>query len=130
MIPMSKYPLHFPLCTDNTVETVYLLTFVYLNIHHDMVVLWFAMPPHSKKVVVLPVWTVHALPVTLWFLSGFLPQIRNMHLRPIANSKLTVLLFVFLCDCVINWQLVQDGTLIDFNSPLNGWNYEYDTDDK
>lgn len=95
-----------------------------------MVVRWFAMSPHSKKVVGLPVWTLHALPVTLWILSGFLPQIRNMHLRPIANSKLIVLLFVFLCDCVINLQLVQDGTLIDFNSPQNGWNDEYDTADK
>ena len=68
----------------------------------------------------LSVWSLHVLPVSAWVLSGFsgfLPQSKNMHVRSIEHSKLSVGVHVsvngclFLCGPAMNWRLVQGVTL-------------------
>merc|ERR1712035_185044 len=85
------------------------------------VVQWLALPPHSKKVAGsiltwgLSVWSLHVLPVPAWVLSGysgFLPQSKDMHVRLIGDSKLSVGVNVRVNGCsslcvgpAINWRL-------------------------
>ena len=46
------------------------------------------------------VWSLHVLLVPAWVLFGFLPQIENMHLRLIGQSKLPVGVNVCVNDCL------------------------------
>jgi len=83
------------------------------------VVWWLAPLPHSKRVPGstpgwgLSVWSLHVLPVyalVLFGYSGFLPLSKNMHVRLIGDSKLSlgvsVSVCVFACPvclCVALW---------------------------
>ena len=57
---------------------------------------WLAPSPHSESVPDstpswgLPVGSLHVLPVYAWVLSGFLPTSKNMHVRSIGVSKLSL----------------------------------------
>ena len=76
-------------------------------------VVWLLAPsPHSERVPGsiptwgLSVWSLHVLPVYVWVLSGysgFLPLSKNMHVRLIGVSKLSlgvrVWLFVSMWPC-------------------------------
>ena len=67
----------------------------------------------------LSVWSLHVLPVYAWVLSGysgFLPPSKNMHVRLIGVSKLSLGVFVSVCAClsclslcgpVMDWRPVQ-----------------------
>ena len=64
-----------------------------------MVVWWLAPSPHSKRVPGsiptwgLSVWSLHVLPVYAWVLSrysSYLPPSKNMHIRLIGDSKLSL----------------------------------------
>ena len=96
-----------------------------------------ALLPHSKKVAGsrppwswvwdLSVWSLHVLPVSAWVLSGFsgfLPQSKNMHVRSIGDSKLSLGVNVSVNGCVslcgpaMNWRLIQGVTL---PSPQDSW---------
>jgi len=64
-----------------------------------MVLWWLALSPHSERVPGstpswgLSVWSLHVLPVYAWVLSeysGFLPLSKNMHVRLIGDSKLSL----------------------------------------
>jgi len=70
------------------------------------VVLWLAPSPHSERVQGsiptwgLPVWSLHVLPVYAWVLSGysgFLQLSKNMHVRLIGVSKLSLGVNVSVC---------------------------------
>lgn len=54
----------------------------------------FMLPLRSNKVIgLIQGLGLHVLPMSAWFLSGFstfLPQSKNMHLRSVRNSELTV----------------------------------------
>ena len=74
------------------------------------VVWWLAPSPHSKRVPSsiptwgLSVWSLHALPVYAWVLSGysgFLPPSKNMHVRLIGDTKLSLGVSVSMCGCCI-----------------------------
>ena len=65
--------------------------------------------PYSKRVpglnpgCGLSVWTLHVLPVYAWVLSGFsgfLPHPKNMTVRLIGDSKLTLGVSVTVDDCL------------------------------
>merc|ERR1712035_272647 len=74
-------------------------------------------PPAPRLGQGLSVRSLHVLPVPAWVLSGysgFLPQSKDMHVRLIGNSKLSVGVNVRLNGCsslcvgpAINWRLVQ-----------------------
>jgi len=89
------------------------------------VVWWLAPSPHSKGVPGsipssgLSVWSLHVLPVYACVLSGyysFLPPSKNMHVRLVGDSQLSLGVSVsvhsclshwFLCDPVMDWRPVQ-----------------------
>ena len=53
--------------------------------------------------LVLSVWSLHVLPVSAWVLSGysgFLPPSKNMHVRLIGDSKLSLGVSVSVGDCL------------------------------
>ena len=63
------------------------------------VVWWLALSPHGKRVPCLipswglSVWSLHVLPMYVWVLSGysgFLPPSKNMDIRLIGDSKLSL----------------------------------------
>ena len=63
------------------------------------VVWWLALSPHNERVPGsihtrgLSVWSLHVLLVYVWVLSGcsgFLPPSKNMHVRLIGDSELTL----------------------------------------
>uniref|UniRef100_A0A8C4RPF4 Calpain-5-like n=1 Tax=Erpetoichthys calabaricus TaxID=27687 RepID=A0A8C4RPF4_ERPCA len=95
---------------------------------------WVALLPRSWETWgpgftsrVLPVWSLHVLPVSAWVSSGhsgFLPQSKDMQIRWIGNSKLALVwawcVGVFVC--VLRWV----GTLPGIGSclvPCVGWDW-------
>ena len=78
----------------------------------------------------LSVWSLHVLPVYVWLLfgySGFLPPSRNMHVRLIGVSKLSLGVSVSVCGClsrlslcgpVMDWRPVQVAPRL---SPDDRW---------
>ena len=79
----------------------------------------------------LSVWSLHVLPVYAWVLSGysgFLPPSKNMHVRLIDDSKLSLGVSVRVCGClsrlslcgpVMDWRPVQGVPRL---SPNDRWN--------
>ena len=67
-----------------------------------------APSPHSERVPGpgsrgLSVWSLHVLLVYMWVLSGysgFLPPSKNMHIRLIGDSKLSLGVSVSVCGCL------------------------------
>ena len=105
---------------------------VNLHINPDWgwtVVWWLALSPHGMRVLGshpdwdLPVWSLCVLHECLWVLSGyygFLTLTKNIHVRLIGDSKLTLgvsvsmdgcLSLLSLCGPVMDWRLVQGCTL-------------------
>ena len=85
-------------------------------------VLWLAPSPHSKRVPGgntswgLSVLSLHVLPLYMWVLpvySSFLQRSKNMHVRLIGDTKLSLGVCVSvhgclsLCGPVIDWRPVQ-----------------------
>ena len=78
----------------------------------------------------LSVYSLHVLPVYVWVLSGysgFLPPSKNMHVRLIDDSKLSLGVSVSVCGClsclslcgpVMDWRPVQGVPLL---SPDDCW---------
>ena len=97
---------------------------------------WLAPSPHSERVPGsipiwgLSVWSLHVLPVYAWVLSGysvFLPLSKNMHVRLIGDSKLSLGVKVSVCGClsrlslcgpVMDWRPVQGVSRL---SPDDHW---------
>ena len=88
-----------------------------------MVVWWLAPSPHSERVPSsiptwgLSVWSLHVLPVYAWVLSGFsgfLPPSKNMHVRLIDDSKLSLGVSVIVCGCLCRLSLC--GPVMDWRS--------------
>ena len=100
------------------------------------VILHPAPSPHSKRVsgsnpsLGLSVWSLHVLPVYAWVLSGyssFLPPSKNMHVRLIDDSKLSLGVSVSVNGClsrlslrgpVMDWRPVQGVPRL---SPNDHW---------
>ena len=57
---------------------------------------WVALLPHRKTIwgsnlgSGLSVWSLHVLPVPVWVFSGFLPLSKDMLVRSVDQSKLSV----------------------------------------
>ena len=90
------------------------------------VVWWLAPSPHSKKVPGstsgwgLSVWSLHVLPVYTWVLSGysdFLPPSKDMHVRLIGDSKMSLGVSVSMCGCLSRLSLC--GPVMD-RRPVQG----------
>ena len=78
----------------------------------------------------LSVWSLHVLPVYAWVLSGysgFLPTSKNMYVRLIGDSKLSLVVSVSVHDCV--YPLCLCGPVMDLQtvqgvprlSPTDSW---------
>ena len=64
------------------------------------VVWWLALLPCTKKFPGSSLWSLHVLFVLVWVSSGytgFLPRSKNMHVRLIGDSKLSVGVIVSVC---------------------------------
>ena len=65
-------------------------------------------------------WSLHVLPVYAWVLSGysgFLPPSKNMHVRLIGDSKLSLEVSVSVCGCLFRLSLC--GPVMDWR-PVQG----------
>ena len=80
-------PNDYTFTTVFTVHVRYLLKFALFGFHLGTVVWWLAPLRQSKR------WSLHVLPVYAWVLSGYpglLPPSKNMHVRLIGVSKLSL----------------------------------------
>ena len=65
----------------------------------------------------LSVWSLHVLPVYAWVLSGysgFLPPSKNIHVKLIGDSKLSLGVSVSVCGCLSHLSLC--GPVMDWRS--------------
>ena len=99
------------MCVDCVCGTG-LYSFIYFTFFFLLLLLiaWLAPSPHSERVPGsapgwgLSVWSLHVLPVYAWVLSGysgFLTPSKNMHVRLIGDSKLSLRLSVCVVVCLV-----------------------------
>ena len=114
--PTTAFQSGWGLDFDWTIATPWFFSFSHILLYRRLTARGFQVRSSSWG---LSVWSLHVLPVNAWVLSGcsgFLPPSKNMHVRLIGVSKLSLGLSVSvhgclprlsLCGPVMDWRPVQ-----------------------